>query len=152
MANLYHPYEEYFIVRKCMNTDWNNTFTTLSTFAHDSKPWHRSGSTRISCAVNLIICLCFARWFWPDPMNVKNSHATAVCISEIFALSNCLLDHGTDILIGNIVFVWDLSVAPHSCLELCCERWWMWHASASVYLELGKRNTRRSALPILLPY
>ena len=50
---------------------------------------------------------------------------------------NCLLDLGTDFLIGNMVFVWDvwyLVVAPHfhglySSLELCCEGPWftsMW--------------------------
>ena len=48
---------------------------------------------------------------------------------EIFMWSNCLLDLGTDFLVGNMVFVLDvlyLAVAPHfhglySSLELCCE-------------------------------
>ena len=43
--------------------------------------------------------------------------------------SNCLLDLGTDLLVGNMVFVGDvyyLMVAPnfgglYSSLELCCE-------------------------------
>ena len=49
---------------------------------------------------------------------------------EIFVWSNCLLDLGTDFLMGDMVFIRDaedLSVAPHfhglySSLELCRER------------------------------
>ena len=48
---------------------------------------------------------------------------------QVFVWSDCLLDLGTDFLVGNIVFVGDaqyLAVAPHyhdlySSLELCCE-------------------------------
>ena len=48
---------------------------------------------------------------------------------EVFVWSGCLLDLGTDFLVGNMVFVWDVSyltVAPHfhglySSLELCSE-------------------------------
>ena len=35
---------------------------------------------------------------------------------EVFVWSDCLLDLGTDVLVGNVVFVWDalyLAVAPH---------------------------------------
>ena len=43
--------------------------------------------------------------------------------------SDCLMDLGTDLLVGNVVFLRDvryLAVAPHfhgfySSLELCCE-------------------------------
>ena len=35
--------------------------------------------------------LCLARWFWPDLMNGKHDHTTAVCL-EVFMWSNCLLD------------------------------------------------------------
>ena len=48
---------------------------------------------------------------------------------EVFMWSNCLLDLGTDFLVGSMVFVRDvqyLAVAPHvhglyASLELCCE-------------------------------
>ena len=48
---------------------------------------------------------------------------------EVLVWSDCLLDLGTDFLVGNMVFVEDalhFAVAPHfhglySSLELCCE-------------------------------
>ena len=33
------------------------------------------------CLVFLPLSLCLARWFWPDPMNGKHDHTTAVCVS-----------------------------------------------------------------------
>ena len=50
----------------------------------------------------------------------------------VFVWSDCLLDLGTDFLVGNMVFAWDawyLAVLPHlhglySSLELCCEDPW----------------------------
>ena len=53
------------------------------------------------------LSLCPARWFWPDLMNRRHDHTTAVCVfyhrQEIFMWSNCLLDLGTDFLVGNTV-------------------------------------------------
>ena len=48
---------------------------------------------------------------------------------EVFVWSDCLLDLGTDLLVGNVVFVQDmkdLAAVPHfhgsySSLQLCCE-------------------------------
>ena len=91
-----------------------------------------------SSSVSLVffpLSLCLARWFWPDLMNGKHDHSTAVCVSLRSSgglrVVQCLLDLGTDFLVGNIVFVWDvyLPVAPHfhglySSLELCCECPW----------------------------
>ena len=44
---------------------------------------------------------------------------------EVFVWSDCLLDVGTDFLVGNVVFVCD-AVAPrfhglYFSLQLCCE-------------------------------
>ena len=33
------------------------------------------------CLVFFLLSLCLARWFWPDLMNWRHDHATAVCIS-----------------------------------------------------------------------
>ena len=53
--------------------------------------------------------LCLARWFWPDLMNGRHVHSTSACVSydsqEVFVWSDCLLDLGTDFLVGNLVFV-----------------------------------------------
>ena len=62
------------------------------------------------CLVFFPLSLCLARWFWPDLKNGRHDHTTAVCISfyngqEIFMWSDCLLDLGTDFLVGNMVFV-----------------------------------------------
>ena len=76
------------------------------------------------------LSLCLARRFWPDLMNGKHDHtlqfASLYDRHEIFVVSNWLLDLGTDFLVGNMVFVWDVSylaVAPHFhglySLKLC---------------------------------
>ena len=81
------------------------------------------------------LSLCLARWFWPDLMNERHDHTTAVASlydGQVFVQSDCLLDLGTDFLVGNVVFVWNaqhLAVAPHfhgsySSLQLCCEYPW----------------------------
>ena len=58
------------------------------------------------------LSLCLARWFWPDLMNARHVHANAVCVfydgQEVFVWSDCLLNLGTDFLVGNTVFVWDV--------------------------------------------
>ena len=33
------------------------------------------------CLVFLPLSLCLARWFWPDLMNGRHDHTTAVCVS-----------------------------------------------------------------------
>ena len=33
------------------------------------------------CLVFVPLSLCLARWFWPDLMNGKHDHTTAVCVS-----------------------------------------------------------------------
>ena len=61
-------------------------------------------------ALSSSLSLWLARWVWPDLMNGKHDHTTAVCISlwsSDLHGSNCLLDLGTDFLVGNMVFVWD---------------------------------------------
>ena len=63
------------------------------------------------CLVFFPLSLCLARWFWPDLMDGRHDHTTAACVSlreqEVFVWCNCLLDLGTDFLVGNMVFVWD---------------------------------------------
>ena len=52
-----------------------------------------------------------SRWFWPDLMNERHVHITSVYVSldgQIFMWSDCLLDLGTDFLVGNMLFVWDV--------------------------------------------
>ena len=55
--------------------------------------------------------LCLARRFWPDLMNGKHDHTTAVCVSLRSSgdrvVQYCLLDLGMDFLVGNMVFVWE---------------------------------------------
>ena len=64
------------------------------------------------CLVFFLLSLCLARRFWPDLMNGKHNHtlqfASLYDRQEVFVWSNCLLDLGTDFLVGNMVFVWDV--------------------------------------------
>ena len=63
------------------------------------------------CLVFFPLSLCLARWFWPDLMNGKHTillqFASLYDRQEVFVWFNCLLDLGTDFLVGNMVFVWD---------------------------------------------
>ena len=79
-------------------------FSTVLLDLPNSRPVHS-----LMLSSHLFLCLpclslCLARWFWPDLMNGKHDHTTAVC-QEVFVWSNCLLDLGTDFLVGNTVFV-----------------------------------------------
>ena len=70
--------------------------------------------------------------WWSGDMTIPMQSASLYDRQEVFVWSSCLLDLGTDFLVGNMVFVWDvkyLPVAPHFhglyfSLELCCEGPW----------------------------
>ena len=60
------------------------------------------------CLVFFPLSLCLKRCLWPDLMNGKHDHTTAVCVSLQWSgllWSDYLLDPGTDLLVGNMVFV-----------------------------------------------
>ena len=61
------------------------------------------------CLVFFPLSLCLAKWFWPDLMNER--HDQYHCSLRLFTIarSSCgLLDLGTDVLVGSMVFVWDV--------------------------------------------
>ena len=76
-------------------------------------PWCCLPTSSTVCLVFFPLSLCLGRCFWSDLMNGRHAHTTAICFAslyngqEVFMWSNCLLDLGTDFLIGNMVFVWD---------------------------------------------
>ena len=76
-----------------------------------SIPWCCPPTSSSVFLVFFPLSLCLARWLWPDLMNGKHDHTTAVCVSlqssKVFMWFYCLLDLGTDFLTGNMVFVWD---------------------------------------------
>ena len=76
-----------------------------------SIPWYCLPASFSVCLVFFSLSLCLARLFWPDLMNGRHVHTTAVCVSlrwsEDFRVVRFPLDLGTDYLGCNIVFVWD---------------------------------------------
>ena len=87
-------------------------FSTALWDLPNSRPVHSLMLFSTSSLVHLVffpLSLCFARWFWPDLMNEKHDHTTAVCVSLPksggLRLVSCLLDLGTDFFVGNMVFV-----------------------------------------------
>ena len=46
-----------------------------------SIPWCCLPSSSSVCLVFFPLSLCLARWFWPDLMNGRHDHTTAVCVS-----------------------------------------------------------------------
>ena len=107
-------------------------FSTALWDLANSRPVHSLMLSSSSvCLVFFPLSLCLARWFWPELMNGRYDHTTAVCVSLRWS-EGLHVDLGMDFLIGNMIFVWDtqyLVVAPdfhglHSSLELCCEGPW----------------------------
>ena len=45
-----------------------------------SIPWCCLPTSSSVCLVFFHLSLCLARWFWPDLMNGRHDHATAVCV------------------------------------------------------------------------
>ena len=68
-----------------------------------SIPWCCLSTSSFVRLVFFPLSLCLARWFWPDLMNGRHDHTTAVFVSYdrqvIFMWSNCLLDLGMDFLV-----------------------------------------------------
>ena len=50
----------------------------------------------------------FGQTWWAGDMTIPLQFASFYDRQEIFVWSNCLLDLGTDFLVGNMVFVWDV--------------------------------------------
>ena len=46
-----------------------------------SIPWFCRPTSSSVCLVFFFLSLCLARWFWPDLMNGRHDHTTAVCVS-----------------------------------------------------------------------
>ena len=46
--------------------------------------------------------------WWTEDMTIPLQFASLYDRQEVFVWSNCLLDLGTDFLVGNMVFVWDV--------------------------------------------
>ena len=75
-----------------------------------SIPWCCLPASSSVCHVFFPLSLCLARWFWPDLMNGRHDHTTAVCVSlrSSGGLRLILLPAGSwhGLLIDNMVFVW----------------------------------------------
>ena len=124
---------------------WTGTWWTPGL----SIPWCCLSTSSSVCLVFFPLLLCLAKWFWPDLMNWRHVHTTAVGVSLQWSgglrETSCLLNLCTDFLVGNMVFVWDtkyLAVAPHfhgffwpllwrSMMHKHTGRW-TWQGSASV--------------------
>ena len=71
----------------------------------------------------------FGQTWWIGDMTIPLQSAPFYDHQEVFVRSNCVLDLGTDFLVGNVIFVWGawyLAVPPYfhcsySSLKLCCE-------------------------------
>ena len=99
-----------------------------------SIPWCCLPTSSSVCLVFLSSFHCalqdgFGKTWWTGNMTIPLQFTFLYDRQEISVRTNCLLDLGTDFLVGNIVFVWDawyLVVAPYfhglySSLELGCE-------------------------------
>ena len=103
---------------------WGTTDDFATSFLHFSlfstALWDLPNSEPVHSLVlcsHLFLCLpcllplsmCLARWFWPDlitgDMTIPLQFASLYDGQEATVCSNCLLDLGTDFLVGNMVFV-----------------------------------------------
>ena len=70
-------------------------FSSLPLSAFSSSPFH--------CALQD----GFGQTWWTGDMTIPLQFASLYNGQEVFVWSDCLLDLGTDFLVGNMVFVWD---------------------------------------------
>ena len=76
-----------------------------------SIPWCCLPTSSSVCHVFFPLSLCLTRWVWPDLMNRRHDHTTAVCVSLQWSgglyvvWSPAGSWHG--LLVANMVFVWD---------------------------------------------
>ena len=77
-----------------------------------SIPWSRLPTSSSVCLVLSPLSLYLAKWFgqtsWTGDMTIPLQLAS-LNDGQVFVWSDCLLDLGTDFLVGNMVFVWDQS-------------------------------------------
>ena len=113
------------------------------------------------CLVFFALSLCLAVWFWPwwtGNMTIPLQFASLYDGQEVFVRLNCLLDLGTDFLVGNMrcvvscgstsfpwfvfffgALLWGSRISKHT------ERW-MWQGSASVVSWSWERYSCQSKL------
>ena len=74
-----------------------------------SIPWCCLPTSSSVCLIFFPLSLCLARWFWPDLMNGRNNHTTAVCVSlrssGDFHVVQLPAGSWHGFLFGNMVFV-----------------------------------------------
>ena len=113
-----------------------------------SIPWCCLPTSSSVCLVFFPLSLCLARWFRPVLMNGRHDHTlqfASLYNDRVFVWSNCLLDLGTDYLVGNMVFVWDawyLAVALSWNWEKC----WCVNDHKSMLVKRKKQNKKQSVL------
>ena len=86
-----------------------------------SIPWYCLPTSSFVCLLSSSPFHCalqdgFGQTWWTGDMSISLQFASLYNGQEVYVWSDCLLDLGTDFLIGNMVFVWDawyLAVAPH---------------------------------------
>ena len=75
-----------------------------------SIPWCCLPTSSSVCLIFFPPSLCLARWvgqtWWTGDMSTPLQFASFY--SQVFVWSDCPLDLGTDFLLGNMVFVWDV--------------------------------------------
>ena len=73
-----------------------------------SIPWCCLPTSSSVYLVFFLLSLCLARWFLPDEitgvMSIPLQFASLFGGEEVFVWSGCLLDLGTDFLVGNMAF------------------------------------------------
>ena len=107
-----------------------------------SRPVHSLMFSHTSFSVYLVffpLSLCLARWFWPnwwtEDVSIPLQFASHYNSQEVFMQSNCLLNLGTDFLIGNLS-LYEMSSKLVPCsnssfsqlaffFALCCEGPWV---------------------------
>ena len=80
----------------CRTPSPDVVFPPLPLSALSSSPFHRALQDG------------FGQTWWTGNMTIPLQFASLYDRQEVIVWSNCLLDLGTDFLIGNMVFVWDV--------------------------------------------
>ena len=67
-----------------------------------SIPWCCLPTSSSVCHVFFLLSLCSARWFWPDLINRRHDHTTAVCVSLLSSHFHGYLSVRDDLTAGGV--------------------------------------------------
>ena len=91
----------------------------------------------------------FGQTWWTGNMTIPLQFASLHDRQEVFGWSDCLLDLGTDFLVGNMIFVWDAKYLAVALISMTCILLWTFavrvhDSQAHRKMDMTRESIRRT--------